>query len=335
MPIPVECPGCGARLNAPDAGAGKKVRCPKPNCGELIPVPAALVAEEVEVVDASPAPPPRRPSRRDDEDDRPRRRRDEDEDERPRRRRDEDDDRTRGRRRDDEDDDRRPTRRRREEDEDDRPRRDRHPPPRRRRGLGTPAVVAIVIGSILALGGIGYGIYAMLGGSKTPLPPGWKEYTYQDDGFKAAFPTEPQVSRMGDVMGAMGAGKGGGGVGGFPGFDAGGMGSLNMYTSGGFNDAVHIEVTVYRFPSGVPRAFRDQMAQGIRNMPGVPGGLGVETKSVRWMGESATEIVTPGLVTRIAITDKAMYQAAIGGKGGRRTTPEEEKAFFDNFVPAR
>jgi hypothetical protein len=305
MPIPVECPGCGAHLNAPDSGAGKKVRCPKPNCGELIPVPAPLVAEEIEVVDATPIPPPRRP----------RRRRDNDEEDRPRgRRRDEDDE-----------DDRRPTRRRRGDEEDDRSHRDR---PGRRRGLGTPVVVAIVLGSLLALGGIGYGVYAMLGGKKTALPPGWKEYTYANDGFKAAFPKEPQVT---DMIG-LGGGKG---AGGFPGFGAGDMGSVNHYTSGGASDAVHIQVIVYRFPSGIPSMFRDQMAQGFRDMPGLPAGPGVETKSVKWMGESATEVATPNSLMRLAVTDRAVYQAVITGKNGRRATSDEEKAFFDNFVPAR
>ncbi|MCU0710129.1 MAG: zinc-ribbon domain-containing protein [Pirellula sp.] len=39
MPIQVVCPKCGSRLNAPDAAAGKRVRC---KCGEAISVPTAL-----------------------------------------------------------------------------------------------------------------------------------------------------------------------------------------------------------------------------------------------------------------------------------------------------
>lgn len=39
MPIPVKCSGCEAKLNAPDAAAGKKVKCPK--CGVAVSVSAA------------------------------------------------------------------------------------------------------------------------------------------------------------------------------------------------------------------------------------------------------------------------------------------------------
>lgn len=41
MPIQVVCPKCGLRLNAPDAAAGKRVRC---KCGEAIAVPGATAA---------------------------------------------------------------------------------------------------------------------------------------------------------------------------------------------------------------------------------------------------------------------------------------------------
>ena len=84
MLISLSCP-CGAKLNAPDTAAGKKVKCPK--CGDPITVPTTAGFEEVEDEDA----PPVRSKRRieDDEDDRParssrRRNDDEDEDDRPR-----------------------------------------------------------------------------------------------------------------------------------------------------------------------------------------------------------------------------------------------------------
>jgi hypothetical protein len=41
MPIDVQCPNCSATLRAPDAAAGKKVKCPK--CEAIIPVQAAGV----------------------------------------------------------------------------------------------------------------------------------------------------------------------------------------------------------------------------------------------------------------------------------------------------
>ncbi|MBY0456254.1 MAG: hypothetical protein K2V38_02835 [Gemmataceae bacterium] len=49
MPIPVVCPGCAAKLNAPDAAAGKKVKCPK--CQSPITIPAAVAAPQFEVVE--------------------------------------------------------------------------------------------------------------------------------------------------------------------------------------------------------------------------------------------------------------------------------------------
>ncbi len=51
MPIPVVCGSCGTKLVAPDAAAGKKVKCR--NCQAIIPVPEA-VAEEFEFVEDAP-----------------------------------------------------------------------------------------------------------------------------------------------------------------------------------------------------------------------------------------------------------------------------------------
>ena len=51
MPIPVVCGSCGTKLVAPDAAAGKKVKCRK--CQAIIPVPEA-VAEEFEFVEDAP-----------------------------------------------------------------------------------------------------------------------------------------------------------------------------------------------------------------------------------------------------------------------------------------
>lgn len=85
MPIPVACPGCSARLNAPDAAAGKRVKCPK--CQALIPVPDTTPAFE-EVEDEVPArTPSRRPRNEEQDDDRPRRPRDDRDDDRSRKRR--------------------------------------------------------------------------------------------------------------------------------------------------------------------------------------------------------------------------------------------------------
>ncbi|HEY1188861.1 MAG TPA: hypothetical protein VGE74_14495 [Gemmata sp.] len=99
MPL-VVCPGCSAKLNAPENAAGKKVRCPK--CQTVVPVPAPvaeLEVPELEPLPIEPDPPePMRPAKAppqpvrnaDDEDgdDRPRkRRREERDDDRPGKRR--------------------------------------------------------------------------------------------------------------------------------------------------------------------------------------------------------------------------------------------------------
>jgi hypothetical protein len=119
MPISVQCPGCSAKLNAPDAAAGKRVKCPK--CQTAVPIPAADPIEAAEVVD-DPSPPParRKPEPGDEPDGRPEKKSSqwEDDDDRPKRksRRDDDDgedDRPKKRsRRDDGDDEDRPRSRR-------------------------------------------------------------------------------------------------------------------------------------------------------------------------------------------------------------------------------
>src|SRR5262245_64848660 len=100
MPILVTCPGCSAKLNAPDSAAGKKVKCPKPNCGTVIPVPAALPQQPAfEVVEEAPPAPPPRPKPKlvaaveveEDEPPRKKSRRDDGDDDRPKSKRRRDD----------------------------------------------------------------------------------------------------------------------------------------------------------------------------------------------------------------------------------------------------
>ncbi len=94
MPIAVICPSCDARLNAPDAAAGKTVKCPKCKASMTIPTPDAESDAGFETVD-EPVPPKKITAKKKSDvvldDDQPRskkRRRDEDDD-------DEDDDRPR------------------------------------------------------------------------------------------------------------------------------------------------------------------------------------------------------------------------------------------------
>ncbi len=71
MPIVVVCP-CGAKLKAPDAAAGKRVKCPKCASALLVPAPEADYVEVED--DPSPAPTPakRKPQLIEDDEDAPR-----------------------------------------------------------------------------------------------------------------------------------------------------------------------------------------------------------------------------------------------------------------------
>ncbi len=317
--IVVDCPGCPAKLSAPETAVGKQIRCPK--CGAVATVPALVQAEEVSVVDGTLAPSPKprpKPVPVDDDDD----------DERPR---------ARGRRAEEEEEDERPRKkkRRRTADDDD----DDDPPPRKRRrksgGVSAGIIVLAVVGGLLLVCGIGFGIYALTGknslfAKKTPVPAGWKEFNYPQDGFKAYFPSEPTTMGMNMQFGPGGALPGGG--------EIPQMESMRTYTTGGFGnkDRVNITVEVIRFRSPLPRAARDSM----RNIDGrFAGG---SAQRVRWLGGDAAEMELGGTLTRVVYLDKMVIMVQITGpivtqaKLGEtavhtRAKPEEEAAFFDNF----
>ena len=326
MPIVVTCPGCPAKLTAPDHAAGKQIRCPK--CGAAAPVPDLIPAEEVPVVEAKVTPPKPKPKlvqAEVDEDEPPRKktaRRDEDESPRKKKRRYDDDD-------DDYDHD--------------------HPRKRRRsgrRGGGGNGgkIAAIVVGGLLLLAGVGVAIYFLAGkgGSpfvkKTPLPPGWKEYSYPQDKFKAPFPKEPQVVTMqagAFPMGGMGGLGGMGGRGGRGGFlgtpEAQEVEAVSVYASGLMNqmqqdEQVVIQLSIVRFKRDVPRSIRNEMSQITSGQIG-----GIETRKVRWLGYDGGEVVIAGSLTRVVYTDRMMILVQISGRNGARAKPEEEAAFFDNF----
>ena len=330
MPILVVCPGCGTKLNAPDSGAGKKVRCPKPGCGTLVPVPDLLPVEEVPVVDAEPLPPPkpspvRAASVDDDEDD---------DDDRPsKRRRDDDDDRPRGRRRDDDDD--RPRKRRRDDDEDDDEDRPRRRPRRKRSGTNPAVVVAVVLGLLLLLGGGGYVIYLLVGGGKAAPPKGWTEYTYADAGFKAYFPKEPNKRSGGrSPLGRMN------------GLDVSAMYEVQTTTEDGGKLMMMVGGT--RLPPEVPasaaREILDKMIEeGLKKS--LPDTRLSGPRSVSWMGGRGKELTMEqtggaprgkaGHVTmRFVVTDTHLFVAAIGAEDGSMNS-RTINGFFDNIQPLK
>lgn len=308
MPIVVTCPKCPTKLSAPDSAAGKAVRCPK--CGAAAPVPLYIPAEEVPVIEATVAPPKAKPkpvvADAGDDDDRPRKKA----------------------RRDEEDaDDAAPRKKKKKRYDDD----DDDPPRRKRRnagGGGSGGVIAVVvIVGLLVLGGVGVGVYFLTGkgsvfAKKTPVPAGWQQFSYPNDGFKAYFPSEPTKIGM-DLQPGFGAG------GPLPGgIDIPQMESMHAYTTGGFGgkDRLTVTVEVVRFRDKLPRSARDSLG-------GQAGGRfgGGQTQQVRWLGESATEVAFGGSLTRAVYVDKAMIVVMITGPNGGRAKPEEEAAFFDNF----
>jgi hypothetical protein len=314
MPILVACPGCSTKLNAPDAAAGKRVKCPKPQCGMIVPVPAPAAADPgFEVVEDEPAPPPPKPKTKPliavveaDDDDRPRSRRRRDENE--------EDDRPRKRRGDDYDD-----------YGDDRPRRKK----RKKTGMGTGAIVGIVLGGIVLLAGLGYGIYALVGGgSKAPVPAGWVEYKSDSDKFKAYFPSKP-----GEPM-TMPAGLGG----------MTGVESVTMHMVQSKGDSpLTAGVIVLKFKSGMSSAERDKAMEPFRgNFSKGSDALISSPRSVRWGGKKAEEITIGdkgtsangkkgGGVIRYFTTDTHAYIGIFGTENAGAPKQEDVDGFFDNF----
>jgi hypothetical protein len=178
-----------------------------------------------------------------------------------------------------------------------------------------------VLGSLLVLGGIGYGVYLLLGGGKAPTPAGWQEYTYREDGFKAAFPSEPQVLRSGDLGAAAGNVQ-------VPGFNAD-RASSSVYQcndpAGNLNITVMVARTGVTVPGFMGGLNADLFRDAARLMPGV------EVNNVTWLGENAVEWEFKDHVQRMVIKNDRMFTAIVRGKNGRATR-EEEQGFFDSFV---
>lgn len=311
MPIIVTCTSCSTKLSVPDSAAGKHVRCPKPGCGAITEAPAFLSVEEVEVVEAATTrPKPRlKPTLDEDEDE---------EDDRPRKK-------SRGD--DDEDDEDRPAsrrKRRRDEDDDDdfdQPRKRK----RKKKGLGAGVIVAIVFGGLLVLGGIGYGIFALVGGTKAAVPKGWVEYKSESDNFKAYFPKKPESQTIPA------------GLGGDPNAE-----SISIHTlDPNEGERKIVAVIVIKFKSGAAETDREKAMKKFRqNFSDKRDSQVSAPRSVRWAGHRADEITIEetgsgskrgGGVMRYFMTDTRAYIAIIGSMTSGRMTREEEDGFFDNF----
>ena len=324
MPILVVCPTCGTTLSAPGSAAGKYVRCGKPGCGTLVSVPAPVEAEEVAVVDAELAPPKPRPFKAaaadDEDDDRPRKRRDRDED----------------------DEDGRPRRRRRDEDDDDRPRRGRGAS-RGRSSSSQGKVVAIVLGGLLLLGGVGAGAYFLFFSKSSPFaagnaspPSGWKEYTYADAGFKAYFPNEPRRV-MDDSPGRLD--------------DPNGRGLNLEYTARAVENGSALIAVVWtrRIPPHItPEKAREVIYPEFENPARFPirNLRLIESRTVTWMGhqvkefrlgmpENAKRDKDMVIIERCVVTDTHEIHAQLDIEDGRKISSRTINGFFDNIRPLK
>lgn len=317
----VPCP-CGTKLAAPESAVGKQIRCPK--CGALTTVPAMLPAEEVKVVDAKvaetkPKPKPvRAEAADDDEDDRPRKRKvraaavddDDEEDDRPRKK-------NRPRYADDDDD-----------YAHDRPKRKKP----KRKSAGGALVAGLIVGGLLLVC-VGVGVAVALFSSKgsilakkAPVPPGWEQYTYPQDGFKLYAPKGANyVTTPVDGFGPFGRRRPDRG---------GGMWNADLpvaeraaVITAGAGGPVQVNMYVFRFRDRVPAAVLDE----FRNGRGERRIDDLHTRPITWLGYAAEEEVQAHVVTRMVLTDRLLMLASIAGPNGGRAKPEEEAAFFDHI----
>lgn len=336
MPIIVPCPKCGVSLSVPESAAGKRAQCPRFGCAAIVNVPVLIPAEEViaeeevpTVVDIPPAPKPRpKPASVDEDEEEPRpRKKSQTNDEE----KDNDDSKSDVKRRRDDEADKRRRKLRRQDDDDyefD------HKRSRRRghRGMGPGAILGIVFGVLVLLAGFMYAIYALVGRTssfdesvkKELPPPGWREFTYKDYGFKVSFPKEPIIERVNsDRIASLG----------FGGVEAVARETIEsgaIYSAGVKNDPVSVLVVVYRYKGGgVGRSrLESEVHKTSQQTASRRNG---EIKTVNWLGVRAEEVATPEGVIRTAFTDSALFIAMIRAKGGTRATQTEENWFFDNL----
>ncbi|HEX4608047.1 MAG TPA: hypothetical protein VH092_07570 [Urbifossiella sp.] len=353
MPIQVECANCRTWLGAPDAAAGRKIRCPK--CQAIMPIPAtAPPAPEAPPaggrggafnLDAAvtSAGPSRGRDRGERGDRGERRRRDDDppsdRDDRPRRPRPRDDD---------------PA-------EDDRPSRGSNG--RGKRGgskKSSPVILIALVGGLVFLtccGGGGYFAWDRiaevgrerkarndalekqlneereklaaggggnpLGGSgKMAVPVGWKEFRPPDGSFKAYFPAlllEPEDAPPFPPP----AGKK------LPPAPAKG------YSAGGRD--LFVMVLVVKFPAEYTPADRDRTMDDVIAREAARDGpkIKTETRETTWLGRKCKEGIGREVagreisVLRYTVLEDTGYVAVVRTEGARRE--DIEKSFFETF----
>lgn len=346
MPIPISCPGCAARLNAPDGAAGKTVKCPR--CKAAVAVPAPLPPdpgfEVVEDEPPAPEPPKKKPVVAAVEDDA--------EDARPRKKPRADDAppaRKRPTRHDDDDDDDE------DDEDDDRPRRKRRAAAN---GGSSKVLVAAVAGVLLLAGGFAVYWFALreapteTAGTGTGTPPGptdpkdpknptdpkdpkgesaksnvpiWAEFSSARFAFKTSFPwrTPGEFPLPGPFPAAV---------------DSGETRSFTVarQLGGRFIDAAG--VSVLRFRRKTSEAERQKAGDDyFKGIPIPPGGKRSEAKATTLAGRPAKEFVTESTEdgravrahARLVVTETSIYVVTVRDVGG--FTPADVAKFFDGF----
>jgi hypothetical protein len=194
--------------------------------------------------------------------------------------------------------------------------------------MGAGPIVAIVLGGLIVLGGVGFGVYALVsnndtgsGGSSTggnrakaAVPTGWVLHTSTNGKFKAYFPKHPADTTT----------------------SSNGL-SVNMVISGGPRERLAVIVVAMPIPPQATGVNRDQLAELIRQ--GIMQKQGnvrvVSQRSVTWSGQPALEMTLESsnkkalVVMRQVITETVMYFAFFACSTG--PSPDEEHGFFDNF----
>ena len=322
MSFSTVCPGCDARLTAPDSAEGKRIKCKK--CGD--PFVARPLDDEGDEL-------PERPSVKASTRSRPRPVED-DEDDRPRRP-------AKATRRDDDDDDR-PRRRSRDEDDDDEPR------PKTKKGkkkkkagppvllfvlLGVGALLFIVGGAIGAIyyfskdtkdevpaakggpGAVAAGGPGAAGGNA--LTAGWVEQHDAKGRYRIKFPTAPRPNPQ-QVQTPTG------------------QTTVTVYLSGGQNEV---------FVSGPFPVPADRMGltdeeileQGVQHAKVQGRGGNIQSsRNITYQGFAGRELVlTVGgkksaLVMRLILAGDRMIMAMAGGDTASPESPRV-KAFFETL----
>ncbi len=193
-------------------------------------------------------------------------------------------------------------------------------PARHRGKTGSGKVALIVLGGLLLL--VGVGVYKLVGKSstpakKSPVPPGWEQYSYTVEGFKVYLPKKPNVSntRVDKFDGLEG-----------PSDKPRDEDWITVFGSGDPNDPVVVKLAVTCYRDGVPARTRE----GFRIATGMKPRVGKQ-RTVQWLGYDTIENTRADGVTRMVFTDRCFFEATVSGLNGGRATPEEEAGFFDNI----